>query len=207
MYDAPTFAPGEIVGGGDVRGVTYGNDKGLYVEFRSEPIYQEFASQQGGKAIYKDEVFVRIYTPGDKTKVVDRLAKLQDYGDIPSDARRWPIQWAAFKNGAKAMLEGTPLAKWPAITAQQVQEFNAFNIYTVDQLAEVSDGALDGLGHGGRAIRDGAIEWLKRANDDGAFAKLQREHQAQMEAMQAQIVELQATQKRGPGRPPKEETE
>jgi hypothetical protein len=217
MFDAPSFAPIEAIhGSGDVRAVSYGSDKGLFVEFRSEPIYNEFQSKASGKATYDTRVMVRIYTPGDKTKVVDRIAKLTDeegMQDVPTDPQRWPLQWAAFQNGVKAEMEGTPLSQWPMITRQQVQEFNAFNIYTVEQLSEVSDVALDGLGHGGRSLRDGAIAWLSQARDDGAIARIQAQHEQEMQALKDRMDGLMAMleektepddQRRGPGRPRKE---
>lgn len=217
MFDAPSFAQGEVVGTGDVRGVSYGEDKGLFVEFRNEPIYMEYLSEQAGRAIYEDRTFVKIYVPGDKTKVIDRLAQLKDIGGIPPDDKRWPIQWLAFQNGMKAVMNGTPLSEWPKITKQQVGDFNAFNIYTVEQLSEVSDTALDGLGHGGRALRDGAIKWLERAGDDSAITKMESAFAQREAAMQRQIDEMRELlemqtappeeTRRGPGRPKKDATD
>src|SRR4051812_1126521 len=97
MFDGPEFAQGEVQGSGDVRSVSYGNDKGLFVEFRNEPIYNEFQSIASGKPHYDTKIMVKIYTPGDKTKVVDRLARLSDEEarslGIPPDSVRWPAQW------------------------------------------------------------------------------------------------------------------
>jgi hypothetical protein len=146
MFDHPAFAEGEIVGNGDVRQVVYGNDKGMHVEFRMEDVHQEYESEQQGRPIYKQEPFIRMYTPGDKTKVVDRAVRLKPQGDIPADPQRFPTQWNAFRAGAEQVAAGTPLAQWPQITSSQVRELNAVNIWTVEALAEVSDAALDGVG-------------------------------------------------------------
>ena len=219
MLDGPDFAQGEVQGSGDVRAVSYGNDKGLFVEFRDEPIYNEFQSLATGKPHYDTKVMVKIYTPGDKTKVVDRLARLSDEEarslGIPPDSVRWPTQWAAYQRGQKAVMHGTPLSEWAKLNRQQVQEFNAFNLWTVEQLAEVSDVALDGLGHGGRSLRDAAIAFLDQAKDASYVTKLESKHAQEMEAMQRQIAELRASMqgpdlgdepaKRGPGRPRREE--
>jgi hypothetical protein len=217
MLDIPEFAQGEVQGNGDVRSVSYGSDKGLYVEFRDEPIYNEFKSQQLGKPHYDTKIMVKIYTPGDKTKVVDRLARLTPEETsalgIPADSARWPAQWAAYKQGQKAIQEGMPLTEWAKLNKQQVQEFNALNIYTVEQLSEVSDTALNGLGHGGRALRDAAIAFLDQAKDASFVNKLEAKHAEEMAEMQRQIAELRASispegeepVKRGPGRPRREE--
>lgn len=212
MFDAPDYAQGDVQGAGDVRSVSYGNDKGLFVEFRDEPIYNEFQSKATGKPHYDTRTMVKIYTPGDKTKVVDRLARLEADMGIPPDSVRWPAQWAAYQQGQKAVMHGTPLSEWAKLNKQQVQEFNAFNLWTVEQLAEVSDVALDGLGHGGRSLRDAAIAFLHQANDASFVTKLEEKHAEAMAEMQRQIAELRASvqgaedePRRGPGRPRKEE--
>jgi hypothetical protein len=230
MFDAPEFAQGEVQGSGDVRAVSYGSDKGLFVEFRDEPIYNEFQSLATGKPHYDTKVMVKIYTPGDKTKVVDRLARLSDEEarslGIPPDSVRWPAQWAAYKNGQKAVMHGTPLSEWPMVNRMQAQEFNAFNIYTVEQLSEVSDVALDGLGHGGRFLRDSALTWLAKA---GSVDAMENKFKADLAARDEQIAKMaeqleqlvaianepqvmaaieaggETPPKRGPGRPPKEQ--
>lgn len=217
MLDGPEFAQGELQGSGDVRSVSYGNDKGLFVEFRDEPIYNEFKSKETGKPHYDTRIMVKIYTPGDKTKVVDRLARLETDMGIPPDTVRWPAQWAAYEKGQKAVMHGTPLSEWAKLNKQQVQEFNAFNLWTVEQLAEVSDVALDGLGHGGRSLRDSAISFLEQAKDSSYVTKLEEKHGQEMAEAMRQIAELRASMnspgdnqgdepaRRGPGRPRRED--
>lgn len=211
MFDIPNFAAGEIVGGGDVRAVSYGADQGLYVEFRNEDIHQPYESEKQGRPIYKQEVFVRIYTPGDKTKVVDRKARLEPQGDIPSDPQRWPRQWQAFQNGEQAVYEGTPLKEWPKVNVSQIRDLSGMNIHTVEQLAAVSDHALSGLGHGGRALRDSAKLWLDDASKSANSSAAMKERDDKIAALEAQIIAMQNAQansdKRGPGRPRKDDAE
>lgn len=209
MFDAPTFADPTIIGNGDVRQVSYGNDTGLYAEFRMENVHMEFLSEQEGRPIYEQRPFIRLYVPGDKTKVVDRPVVEKQVGDMPSDPQRFPAQWAAFKAGQQAVANGTPLAEWPQMTTSQVRELGTVNIFTVEQLAAVHDGALDGLGHGGRAIRDSAIRYLAAAKDNSFHTQ----QAAEIEALKAQVAALTASQeltqeaKRGPGRPKKEDND
>lgn len=205
MFDGPMLAEGQVVGSGDVRGVAYGSDAGLFVEFRMENVHMPFLSEQEGKPMYEQQPFIRMYIPGDKTKVIDRAVRLEGFADTPSDPHRFPAQWNAFKQGVAAVQSGTPLAEWPLITAQQVKELNAANIYTVEALAAVSDAALDGLGHGGRSLRDQAKARVEAANSEAPIAKMA----AQNADLQRQLDELRASlnspEKRGPGRPRKEE--
>jgi hypothetical protein len=218
MLDGPEYAQGEVQGSGDVRSVSYGSDKGLFVEFHDEPIYNEYKSLQDGKPHYDMKVMVKIYTPGDKTKVVHRLARLEADMGIPPDPARWPAQWAAYQQGKTAIKDGTPLSEWARLNKQQVQDFNAMHIWTVEQLAEVSDVALDGLGHGGRSLRDAAIAFLEQAKDASFVHKLEEKHASEMAEAMRQIAELRASitgnspdtngdepARRGPGRPRRED--
>lgn len=209
MFDAPNLADATVIGNGDVRQVSYGNDTGLYAEFRMENVYMEFQSQEEGRPIYESRPFIRLYVPGDKTKVVDRPVKMEALGDIPSDPQRFPMQWQAFKAGQTAQANGTPLSEWPQMNTTQVRELNGLHIYTVEQLAQVHDGVLEGLGHGSRSIRDQAIRFLEAANDNSFLTKQSAEIddlRAQLTAMREQM-NAQEEPKRGPGRPKKEEND
>jgi len=202
MFDAPTLAEPQIVGNGDVRAVTYGNDSGLYVEFHYEDIHLEARSEAEGRPIYDRVPFISIYIPGDKTKKVVRAVRTQWFGDTPPDTERFHRQWAAFQQGEKVMAEGLPLKEWPIMTTSQVKELNGLNIYTVEQLAEVPDTNLDALGHAGRSLRDKAKGHLARLASTASADKLS----AQNEDLQRQLDELRASlEAPRRGRPPKNE--
>ena len=116
MFVSPTKAEPTVIGNGDVRAVSYGNDRGLFVEFHTEDVYQEFESEQEGRPIFKQVPFISIYVPGDKTKKVTRPVRTTWFGDTPPDTERFPAQWAAYQQGTKAMDE--VLA--PGVTAVNV---------------------------------------------------------------------------------------
>ena len=61
------FATAQINGVGTNLHVSYGDDKGLLVEFVDDAIYQPFESTTAGRAIYKSCPFLSIIFPGDKT--------------------------------------------------------------------------------------------------------------------------------------------
>lgn len=204
MFEAPTLAEANVVGNGDVREVSYGSDAGLYVEFYLENEHMAFRSEEEGRPIYEKVPMIRIYTPGDKTKVVVRKVNQESNGGYPSDPQRFPRQWSAFKEGVEATASGFPLEEWPIMTTGQVKVLNAVNIYTVEQLAAVSDAALDGLGHGGRSLRDQAVAKMSGLTEHAQAAKLE----AQNMALQRQIDELRASMAADAprrGRPPKVE--
>lgn len=210
MLDAPALAEATVIGGGDVRAVQYGTDAGLYVEFYNENVYMEFLSEQEGRPIYEKQPYIRIYTPGDKTKVVVRKAVTESTGGFPSDVQRFPQQWAAFQQGVQAVATGLPLEEWPIMTTGQVKALNSVNIYTVEQLAAVPDSALDSLGHGGRSIRDQAVAKLNGMKDESHNAKIlaqNAEMQRQIEELRAMIGAQESPDAPRRGRPPKERIE
>ena len=203
MFDSPTLAEPTIIGTGDVRAVSYGNDRGLFVEFHTEDIHQEFESEEQGRPIFKQTAFISIYIPGDKTKKVTRPVRTSWFGDTPPDTERFPSQWAAYQAGAKEMAKGLPLSEWPGMTSSQVKELNGVNIYTVEALAEVNDANLANLGLGARSLRDKAKAYLDRMAEGVTVAQVE----AQNNDLQRQLDELRASMQEAPrrGRPPKVE--
>ena len=178
---------------------------GLHVEFYIEAVKQEFASQEAGRPIYKDTEFVKIMIPGDKNYTAEREAS-------QADKDRFALEYARFKNGLKEEEQavGTPLKHWPAMTRSMAKEFASFNVHTVEQLAGMSDTAKQAFGMG-------ANEWSRKAQamlDNAAGGAAAERYAAENEAlkqriadMEKQFAELSAkvdVEKRGPGRPRKE---
>ena len=178
---------------------------GLHVEFYIEAVKQEFKSEQAGRPIYEDTEFVKILIPGDKNYCAERVA-------TQADKDRFALEYARFKNGLKEEEQaiGTPLKHWPAMTRAMAKEFAAVNVHTVEQLASLSDTAKQAFGMG-------ALEWSRKAQamlDAAAGSAGAEKYAAENEAlkqriadMEKQFAELSAKvdgEKRGPGRPRKE---
>src|SRR4051812_11221582 len=108
--------------------VTYGDDKGLLVEFSDDAIYQQAESDKHGRAIYKTVPFISIIFPGDKTKRRYHPAR-------PEDKIRFPIQWAAYEKGQVAIADGTPITEWNYLSKSQALELKHMGFWTVELLA------------------------------------------------------------------------
>src|SRR5215471_720537 len=95
---------------------TYGDDKGLLVEFFMEAVYQEAESVKIGRAVYKEEPFISIITPGAKSDVKRRVKETPEQAGmgVPTDPERFPRQWAAFKANQEQVADGLPLEHWAA---------------------------------------------------------------------------------------------
>jgi hypothetical protein len=154
-------------------------DKRLLVKFYTEPVHQEFASIEAGRPIYKDEEFVSIIAPGSRNTVTARAT--YDY------QQRFPKQWAQFKAQQSQVVEGTPLHVLPWLSKSQIAEFAAFNVTTVEALANMPDSASQVfMGH--HQIKQRAAAYLMAAKDAAPMIKLQSE----LEKRDEQIKELQA---------------
>jgi hypothetical protein len=101
-----------------------------------------------------------------------------------------------------------PVEQWPQITRAQAMTLKAMHVHTVESLAEVHDGHIDKLGQNGRELRTKAKAFLELAKDTAAAQAHAAENQAlkdQIAELQRQFAQLSAqTEKRGPGRPPKQ---
>lgn len=124
--------------------------------FYTEPVEMTFKSSQAGRPIFEDREMVEIIIPGD---IRSKATEIVNDGH----KERWPKEYAAFKRGEEAPLEGTPLRDWPPLTAGRVRELAHFNILTVEQLAEVGDNHLQNLGMGARELREKAKKFLEVA--------------------------------------------
>jgi hypothetical protein len=186
----------EFAEGQSVAYATHGDDSSLFVEFRMESVVDHAKSREEGRTIHHDVPYIKIMFPGDKTKVIDRPARLDDDGSqVPPDNLRFPRQWAKFKANEEQIPDGLPITEWPPISKSQALDLRALGIQTVEQLTELPDTALTWLGS--RELREQARAWLDKAGSMAATAKLATTNarlQEQIDALQKQIKELGAVQ-------------
>jgi len=154
QYPLPEdFAPGK------------GDDK-LHVVFRNDILLNEGKSEKEGRPIFDDVDWVKIFIPGDKTSVLDRPASAVDKA-------RFAIQYARYKQGLKEeeQITGTHLKEWPTISRSQTEELKFFNVFTVEQLAEINDAVKVRMGPGITKLQQQARIWLDKAVKTAEVAK------------------------------------
>lgn len=188
-------------------------DSALWVEFRHDKIMDEFRSQQEGKPVYRWCDFVKIMVPGNNLSIIDRVA-------TDADKARFPLHWARYQQSKETPVDviGTPIDQWTLIGRDQAESLRYNKFFTVESIANASDGALSRLGMAAGldpfTLRTRAQAYLQAAKTGADAASREDElrkrdeqiakQQAQIEAMQAQMQALLEHQnKRGPGRPPK----
>jgi len=169
---------------------SHGSDANLMVEFFVEDVYQEFESEKQGRAIYKPVEKVRIFAPGNKSDIIQHVQYV-DETNRPAHPSRFPRQWAAFKAQQEQLPDGTPLEMCKFIASHRVKELKAMHLHTAEQIAAMSDAAIQELGMDGRRLRDLCKAFI--SEDKGAAelsAALAREAalRADMEAMKVQMA-------------------
>jgi uncharacterized coiled-coil protein SlyX len=146
----------------------YAMDNKLYVVFFVKPVHQGGESELQGRPIYKDVPYIRIHVPGDKTTVIEEPVNEEH-------KMRFASRWEKFEKGLSQAPDGTPVEEWPQVTRSQAAEFKALNIFTVEQLANLSD-ALIGKFMGGGAMRLKAQAFLAAAKDTAEAQRLATEN-------------------------------
>ena len=157
--------------------------------------------------------FVKVGAPG--TAVVERIDRLQ----------KRPAYWAvigpryeAWKKGHEVPVDGTPLTAWPGCRPEEAERFHLMRIYTVQDVAKMTEADMDRYGMGARDKRSQALAFLEagdRAKVAGESEQLKKDladTKAELAEALAAIRELSARVPQGDnvdmapprrGRPPK----
>ena len=153
-------------------------DDRLMIKFEMCPHPNSVKSLEAGHPVYDDKEYITIIVPGDKTSVVHRPVWAQDH-------ERFPRQYAQFKNGLEQTVSGMPLKMWGGMTLGQAKEFEYFNVRTVEQLAEMSDG--NGINiQGFNGLKQRARDYVAMTKEQAPMMQMR----AEMEKKDAEIAAL-----------------
>ena len=142
-----------------------------FPEFMLVPVQDELATQRQGYPVFRDEEQVRIHIAGNSLSVP--VERVND-----EHRARWPEQYKRFKAGQEMAHEGTPLEMWPAISSKsQVLFLKYHDVFTIEQMATVSDYNLGKLGMGGRQLRDLAKAYLDAAERNAMTSSLMKDNE------------------------------
>jgi hypothetical protein len=151
---------------------------GPFVVFYAKALPQGLASLEAGRPIHKSVLFIKIQHPGERDNV-DRIAEA-------GDALKYRAQYMAYCQDRKADgIIGTPLSTIFPAHPDIVETLRFHKVYTVEQLAELPDTAMQNIGMGGQEYRDKAKRYLGAAASGKGFAYLE-----------AQVEKLQKAQER-----------
>jgi len=143
------------------------------------------ATKREGRPVSKSVEMIEILIPANpKTKPVYRVR--DEHREKYADA------YAKCKAKQEQRPDGTPLEQWPYLSRLRVMELKAINIYTVEQLAGLSDQQLQKVGSDGLEIQKRARQFLQ---PEGATLKEVRAENLALKdrlaAAEAAIAQLQ----------------
>ena len=190
-------------------------NKRLSVQFFKKPLINPAKTAAEGREIYDDVIWIKKMIPGDALNIIERPIYEQD-------KMEFPLHWAHFQNqhGSDEMLSGTPLSEWSLISRSQAEELKGLKFYTIEQIAEASDLALQRMGMSAGmspyTFRDKAKAFLNKSSSDAEALKrdeslkaleaenerLRVENKVEMDKLKAQLDMLMFAQKPR-GRKPK----
>ena len=169
-------------------GRQYVDDAKLLVRFETRAVKHEFKSNQEGRAIYYDADYISIIIPGSR-----------EINTFPMDEHyraRFKERYDKWKQseGENQKVEGTLLAELPWMTKSQIAELHAFNIFTVEHLAEMSDANAQRF-MGNFKLRERAKNFLAAAAGEAPAMRLQQELEKRdnhIEVLERKIADLTA---------------
>jgi hypothetical protein len=149
-----------------------GDDK-LFLKFETRQVKDPVKSLEAGRPIYKDEDWVNIMVPGDRSNMIETA--LDEH-----HLRRFGRQYAKWKNarakGQEGEQGGTPLSSWPLVERSTVEELAFFHVHTVEQLVSMNDVHASKF-PGIRELQRKANLFLAAAKGDAPILKLQDENE------------------------------
>ena len=160
--------------------------------FYTEAVKDDIESKKQGRAIYRDQVMVKIRVPGDKFNEPIHRVKSDD----PNDPHilRFPRSWEAFQKGQKSAVEGTPIEQWPLLTPAQVQMLKGADVLSVEQLAGLLETKLPNIPDIHR-MKARAKDWLDSAAGNADATRLAedlRDLKERFDRREERITQLEA---------------
>lgn len=173
-----------------------------YVKFYRQWVRNNFKSNAEGREVGDEQDFILIISPGNSKTEVRRKAS-------DNDKMAYAQEWAAYLQGKEQQIAGTPIELLPGMPNGMADALKAQYIYTIEQMAGLSDIAMQKVGMGGNEIRNKARAFLQ-GNSAGLREELE---QAKLTittlgtanaALLARVAELEeANQPKPRGRKPK----
>lgn len=128
-----------------------------YVKFYRQWVRNNFKSQQQGCEVGEEQDFIIIVSPGQAKTEVRRKA-------TDNDKATYSHEWAAYLQGKEQQQSGTPIELLPGLPAGMADSLKALYIYTIEQMAGLSDAGLQRVGMGGAELRLKARAYLSKGS-------------------------------------------
>jgi biotin operon repressor len=158
-------------------------DKALFVQFNMEPHHNQAKSALEGRPIFEEREYIMIMVPGDKDSIVHRPA-------MESDKQRFWDRYERWKSKVgDHTTTGTPLKMVPWLNSSQVKELEYFNVYTLEQLAALSDNHAQKF-MGINALRQRAKDAITASKESAPLTAIRAELDEKENQLQTAIQAL-----------------
>jgi hypothetical protein len=155
----------------------------------------EEASLKAGRHIPKNAVFIIITSHGSKDSAEQIAEEWLPRKRIEASRGNYNIEWVEhfekqfklWKEGHELPRNGTPIATWQMISAEQNSRLRAMGITVVEDLAAVPDSGLAEYGLDARYMRDLARAWIAEGQQKGINAQELAQAQLTLRAQQEKI--------------------
>lgn len=152
------------------------------IRFYEEAIDDREATTLAGAPRTKCVDFIEITNPGGK----DVFIKQVDENVIKEYTR----QYESYKAKQDPQVEGTRLKDIPLLTGRECSQLSDANIFTVEQLAGLSEAGLTAVGMGARNLQKKAADYLKAMGSNGKFVQEMNDLRVKMQAKDDELAEL-----------------
>jgi hypothetical protein len=150
------------------------------IEFFTKTVKNEAKTREAGRPIHDSVVFIRKTVPGAQSPF--------EREKWESDEREFSAAWRAYLEQREIPLNGTRIEDWGILSAEQVADYKAVNIRTIEEVATLNDGQVHMLGLGAMALREQAKVYLAAAKDK-TLATVQA---GEIETLRQEVSELKA---------------
>ena len=162
----------------------YSQDSKLFIKFHTQAVLHPANSTKAGRPIYDDVDMITIRTPG--SQLTSIVAPVKYYMD------RFGDKYRLWKSSQLEAASGTPLENFPFLFTKpsMIAELKYRNIFTVEQLAELTDTGKQSI-MGGHELCKRAADWISQTAEDAEDAE-KEELKARLASMEVQMAELLA---------------
>jgi len=136
----------------------------LNLRFFTDAVENKAKSLEAGRPIFMQIDYVAVNVPGSRDEVIHKVS-----GEIQ---QRYAAQYAHWKQTQDQPLEGTPLDQVPWLNVAQIRELQALNIRSLEQLASLSDTAVQHMKMGGHDLRKKALAYMESATGSAEVQRL-----------------------------------
>lgn len=142
------------------------NTVGQSITFYQRAELVPFETEKQGRPVFRQADYVKVATPGEHDEIDREATSL--------DKARYRDQWKAYQEGRSDVPTGTSLTVLFASNPEIIEGLKFYKLHTVEQLAAMSDHAVQNLPLGGSEWREKAKRFMEVTADAGRFGRLEQ---------------------------------